>query len=159
MTVSGAHQNNSATCTHVSILPQIPHPGCHMTLSSLPLLHSRTLLVTSFVCTCDPKLRNDLSRPPILQRGACIDSGAFLSPAAVGSLSWVSAPPQWVVSRSLAATSAGTSYLLTLTLTPRTPPSVFPSIKPPSHGSKEIWQPRGRHDLSKFAPSWVLSQP
>ena len=77
---------------------------------------------------CVHVIPNSVTIPPPhpSKGGECIDSGAFLSPAAVGSLSWVSAPPQWVVSRSLAATSAGTSYLLTLTLTPSDPPKHLP---------------------------------
>ena len=37
MIVSGGQQGDSATHTHVSILPQFPsHPGCHITLSRVP---------------------------------------------------------------------------------------------------------------------------
>ena len=35
--VSGGQQRDSATYTHVSILPKLPsHPGCHIALSTVP---------------------------------------------------------------------------------------------------------------------------
>ena len=54
--VSDGQQKNSATHIHVSVLPQLPsHPDSHITLAELPVLYSRSLLVTHFKysrCTC-----------------------------------------------------------------------------------------------------------
>ena len=47
--VLGEMQRDSTIHIHVSILPQTPfHPACHITLSRVPCLYSRSLLVIHF---------------------------------------------------------------------------------------------------------------